>query len=204
MASYRAVNAVLVALEQFFEQRLPGELSAGPVNARIELLGSADITNTISGNVLGIYLHRIEIDPHGRARHFTPQGLDSDQIPARELPINLHLLLIASAGSATIEADLMSWAMIELANNSQLDISHLADNDNEWTERELVTITPAEMSNEDLMRIWDVFESPYTNSVPYVLRTIRLRLRTSDSQGPAVISRIFPTGKAVADAEAAP
>jgi hypothetical protein len=62
MASYHAVNDVLLALESFFDQRLPEELSSGPINARIELLGSSDITESISGNVLGIYLHRIEMD----------------------------------------------------------------------------------------------------------------------------------------------
>jgi len=51
------------------------------------------------------------------------------------------------------------------------------------------------------MRIWDVFETPYTSSVPYVVRTIRLRLNSADSEGPAVVSRVFPTGLAVAIGE---
>jgi hypothetical protein len=52
------------------------------------------------------------------------------------------------------------------------------------------------MSNEDLMRIWDALERPYTNSVPYVLRTIRLRLKEIGSEGPPVSTRVFPTGRA--------
>lgn len=194
MASYQAVNGVLLALESFFNARLPTELSSGPINARVELLGSADIGQPLSGNLLGIYMHRIEIDPHGRARFFSPQGPSADQGVARELPVNLHFLLIASASSATIEANIMAWAMIELANNSQLDISHLSENDSTWTERETLTATPAEMSNEDLMRIWDVFEAPYTSSVPYVARTVRLRLNSAESLGPDVVTRVFPTG----------
>jgi hypothetical protein len=196
MASYRAVNAVLLALEDFFDKRLPAELTVNPINARVALFGSADVSGTINGNVLGIYLHRIEIDPHGRARHFAPTGTNAEDPAARELPVNLHLLLIASATSAVIEANLMSWAMIELANNSQLDISHLAENDDGWSEREILTVTPSDMSNEDLMRIWDVFESDYTSSVPYVVRTIRLRLQPPATEGPAVLSRVYPTGNA--------
>lgn len=198
MASYQAVNGVLLALENFFTSQLPGELSAGPINARVEILGSADISSPLTGNVLGVYVHRIEIDPHGRSRFFASQGSEPDQASARELPINLHMLLIASASSATIESDLMAWAMLELANNSQLDISHLSEIDSSWTERETLSITPAEMSNEDLMRIWDVFETPYTSSVPYIVRTIRLRLNNTETLGPPVISRVFPTGLAVA------
>ena len=194
MASYRAVNGVLLALESFFNARMPAELSAGPINARVELLGSADIGDPITGNVLGIYVHRFNIDPHGRSRFFAPRGTAQDQAANPELPINIHFLLIASATSATIEADLLSWAMIALANESQMDISHLSEVDGEWTEQETLTVTPEEMSTEDLMRIWEVFEADYTNSMPYVVKTVRLRLNQQEPQGPAVISRVVPTG----------
>ena len=194
MASYRAVNGVLLALEHFFKTRLPPELKNGPVNARVELLGSADIGAALSGNVLGIYVHRIAIDPHGRSRFFSPQGTDKNATPSAELPVNLHLLLMASATSATIEANLLAWAMIALANESQFDISHLSEFDDDWSERENITVSPEDMSTEDLLRIWDVLGMPYTNSVPYIARTLRLRLKQSETQGPAVISRVFPTG----------
>lgn len=196
MASYSAVIGALQALESFLTRRMPTDLSAGPVNATVELLGSADIADKINGNVIGLYVHRIEVDPHGRARFFSPQGAGTN-VQARELPVNLHILLIAAATSATIETNLLSWAMIELANESQLDISHMSEHDGSWTEREVLTITPAEMSNEDLLRIWDALDRPYTISVPYILRTIRLRLKDVESEGPAVSTRIFPTGKAV-------
>lgn len=111
------------------------------------------------------------------------------------MPVNLHFLLIANAKSATVEADLMSWAMLQLANESQLDVSQLRDSDSDWGEQELVTITPDEMSTEDLMRIWDVFKSPYTSTVPYIARTVRLRLNPPRSEGPAVVTRVFPGGR---------
>jgi hypothetical protein len=194
MASYRAVNGALLALEDFFKNRIPSDLTDEPVNARVNLLGSAAVAATISGNTLGIYLHRITIDPHGRSRYFPPLGNDVGG-PQPELPVNLHFLLIASGTSASIEADLMTWAMIELANAAQLDISHLSGTDPEWTEAEILTVTPEDMSTEDLMRIWDVFESPYTNTVPYIARTIRLRLDVPRSIGPDVISRELVAGR---------
>jgi len=193
MASYKGVNGALVALEDFFKNRLPEELKQGDINARVVLLGSADVAKKITGNVLGIYLHRMTIDPHGRNRYFPPQGTNNEE-PQTELPVNLHFFLISSAASATIEADLMSWAMVELANEGQLDVSHIAEVDTTWGEREVLTITPEEISTEDLMRIWDVFEAKYTNTVPYVARTVRLRLQAQRSEGPPVITRIFPGG----------
>lgn len=196
VASYKGVQGALLALEEFFTRRLPSELSAEPVSASVKLLGSADIAETdiLTGNRLGIYLHRITIDPHGRTRYFTQQGTDqSGRFP--ELPVNLHFLLIANATSATVEADLMAWAMVELANESQIDISHVQDIDDEWGQREVLTIAPDEMSTEDLMRIWDVFQSPYTSTVPYVARTVRLRLNRQRTEGPAVVTRVFPGGR---------
>lgn len=193
MASYKGVNGTLVALEEFFKRRLPVDLSAQPVNARVSLLGSADVAKPITGNVLGIYLHRLTVDPHGRNRFFSARGSDQNG-PAPELPVNLHFLLIAAGSSATIEADLISWAMLELANDGQLDISHLSPVDDNWGDRELLNIVPEEMSTEDLMRIWDVFETPYTVTVPYIARTVRLRLKTPATIGPAVVTRVLPGG----------
>ncbi|MAR90923.1 MAG: DUF4255 domain-containing protein [Pseudomonadota bacterium] len=198
MASYKGVQGALTALEDFFKGRLPADLSAGPTNARVSLLGSADIANKLNGNLLGIYLHRLTIDDHGRARYFAPRGTDNSG-PQPELPVNLHFLLIANAGSATVEADLMSWAMVELANHSQLDISHIQDIDDEWGQTEILTITPDEMSTEDLMRIWDVFESPYTSTMAYTAKTVRLRLNPQRSEGPPVVTRVFPGGRRADD-----
>lgn len=194
MASYKGVQGALTALEDFFKARLPEELSDGPTNARVALLGSSDIANKLTGNLLGIYLHRITIDDHGRTRAFTPQSRDKTP-PRPELPVNLHFLLIANAGSAEVEADLMSWAMVELANHSQLDISHIQDIDDEWGQEEVLNIMPVDLSTEDLMRIWDVFESPYTSTMAYVAKTVRLRLNPQRTEGPEVVTRVLPGGR---------
>lgn len=195
MASYQGVKAALSALEAFFTRRLPAELSGEPVNARVSLLGSADIANSLSGNLLGIYLHRLTIDPHGRSRSFAPTG-SQWQRGAPELPVNMHFLLIANATAADYEADLITWAMVELANHSQLDFGAVSTVDGEWGEQEVLTITPEEMSTEDLMRVWDVFERPYTSTVPYMARTVRLRLNDLVSDNGPVATRVFPAGVA--------
>lgn len=196
MASYRAVNGVLLSLEHFFKTRMPSELKANGINATVKLFGGTTAVEPQGGNYLGIYLHRMAVDPHGRARFFSPQGNEKDKGPAPELPVNLHFLLMASGSSASIEADLMAWAMTALANEARLDISHLSDYDTGWTEKETLMVTPEEMTTEDLMRIWHAIDMDFTLSVPYVVRTLRLRLNAQVTEGPAVISRIFPTGLA--------
>ena len=125
---------------------------------------------------------------------FNSQGTDNSA-PRPELPVNLHFLLIANANSATVEADLMSWAMVELANHSQLDISHVQDVDDEWGQAEILNITPVDITTEDLMRIWDVFESPYTSTMAYIAKTVRLRLNPQRTEGPDVVTRVLPGGR---------
>jgi hypothetical protein len=195
LASYRGVSGTLAAIENFFKARIPAEFTNVPVSARVELLGSRGVAAAIAGNALCIYMHRVVVDAYGRSRHFPQHGTDR-RAPAGELPVNLHFLLIATGSSAAIEADLLSWAMLELANDGRLDISHLGESDSGWTEREMVNITPDEVSTETLLRIWDIFKADYTSSVPYVARTVRLRLREPLTEGPAVITRALPTGEA--------
>jgi len=196
VASYHAVNGVLLSLETFLKNSMPPELKEGTVNAGVKLFGSNTINGEQTGNYIGLYLHHVAIDAHGRSRFFSPQGTDKNSAPAPELPLNLHLLLIASGSSASIEANLLAWAMIALANHSQLDISHLTEHDSGWTQKETLSVTPEEISTEDLMRIWSTLNATYTLSAPYVVRTLRLRLTAHQTEGPAVLSRIFPTGVA--------
>lgn len=192
MASFKGVSAVMGALEEFFKGRLPPELKQGG-NASVKLLGSADIAKPINGNVLGIYLHRISVDAHGRNRYLPPKGSES-HAPTPELPVNLHFLLLATGNSPNIEADLLSWGMMQLATQAQLDVAHLGEADSGWGERELVSISPEDLSTEDLMRIWEAFDAKYTVTTPYVARTVRLRLQPERTEGPEVVTRVFPTG----------
>jgi len=196
MASFRGVHAVMQSLESSLQRSLPTAWQQGTINARVRLLGSAQMAAALSGNFLGLYLHRITVDPYGRNRPLPPLSA-TNSVRQAELPVNLHFLMIANGSSADIEADLMSWGMIALANEVHLDLSLLGDHDPEWGRQEQVAIVPAEMSDEDLMRLWDQFEADYTLTVPYVMRTVRLRLRGEESVGPDIGTRAFLVGTGI-------
>jgi hypothetical protein len=51
------------------------------------------------------------------------------------------------------------------------------------------------MTDEDLLRLWDRFQAAYTLSVPYVMRTVRLRLAGETLEGPDVATRVLPVGR---------
>jgi hypothetical protein len=194
MASFRGVHGVMLALESHLQRNLPAEWRQGTVNARATLLGSADMGRALNGNLVGLYLHRVTVDPHGRNRPLAP--LDpANRAGDPELPVNLHFLLIANGSSAAIEADLLAWAMATLANEPRLDLSQVGDSDAGWGRAEGVSISPVEMSDEDLLRYWDHFEAAYSLCVPYVLRSVRLRLAAAPAEGPDVTTRALSVGR---------
>lgn len=194
MASFRGVHGVMLSLEAYLQRTLPGAFQAGTINARVALLGSADMGRPLNGNLVGLYLHRVTVDPYGRNRPLAPLNPSSNAVEA-ELPVNLHFLLIANGSSAAIEASLLSWAMVSLASEAHLDMAQLSDTDPEWGRAEQVAIAPADMTDEDLIRIWDQFEAAYTLSVPYVMRTVRLRLAAEETEGPDIGTRALPVGR---------
>ena len=197
MASFRGVHGVMLALESYLQRSLPAawRQGQGSINARVTLLGSRELAAQLSGNLLGLYLHRVTVDPYGRNRPLAPPpGPGAGGIHA-ELPVNLHFLVIANGASAAIEADLMAWAMVALAEAPHLDLARVAENDPGWGQREQAAITPAEMTDEDLLRLWDRFHASYTLSVPYIMRTVRLRLAGEPLEGPDIATRVLPVGR---------
>ena len=212
MASFRGINAVLEEMQRYLESRLPTfdlELPGGPGGGgasappSIIILGSRNFAQNIQGNMLGLYLHRLTIDPHGRTRYASPTAVPAGAPAtgsAQEIPVNMHFLLVAS-GSPAMEAALLSWALVQLTNLTFMDTSHFSQADPQWRPNEILTITPEEMTTEDLMRIWDTLDAPYTNSLPFIARTVRLAAEAAAAHGP-VMNRVFSVGDMGADSGA--
>jgi hypothetical protein len=190
MASYRAIAGTLTALKDLLEARMVGGLDAVLETPSVKLLGTSQLNDTPSGNALGIYLHRISVDPFGRNRYLQPN--DPNQARQPELPVNLHLLLIGWSDKATNEGTLLGWGMQQIGSSLDLDISHLGLADSRWGEDERVQLQPEEMNTEDLLRIWDGLPRDYMLSAPYLLKTLRLEPDPRIEDGPAVKTIVTP------------
>lgn len=184
----------MLAVENLLKQRIPDDLAGGSVNGRVQLLSSSDFKTIKSfGSMVGLYLYRVNVDSVGYNRWMPPaQGAPLGEA-RRELPLNLHFLLISWGTNAQAEIDLHAWAMHELATNPQLDVSALAGIDPGWGENERAHVVPEELSNEDLFKIWDALPSKYSLSSAYVVKTTRVALSSESSAGP-VITRAFSQG----------
>ena len=190
MASYRAIHGALTALKDYLDVRL-GEGLAGVIDhPSLRILGSEDLLDKPSGNVLGIYLHRVSVDSFGRNRYLQPQGIG--RIPRPELPVNLHILLIGWSDKAVAEVTLVAWAMQLIGSALELDISHLGLVDPRWGNDDTVQVIPEEMSTEDLMRVWDSLPGDYHLSSPYIIKTLRLEPEQAPTEAPLARSIVTP------------
>lgn len=190
MASYQAITGALAALESYLELRMTGGLADVVENPGVHILDSQDLRTSPVGNAIGLYLHRIAVDPFGRNRYLQPP--QPNQPPRPELPVNLHLLIIGWCATSGAEATLVAWAMQELGSSLELDISHLGMTDAHWGERDRLQIIPEEMSTEDLMRVWDSLPGDYRLSSPYIAKTLRLEPSRDTTAGPPVRTIVMP------------
>lgn len=201
MATYAAVQGVMAAIEGMLAERFPPELKATPVNAGVQLFGSASFSQTSISNTLALYLYRISIDPTipgGYVRSLP--GAPGGRVP--EVPLMLHFLMIAIADTALAENSLMGWGFQQLAITPILGADRMAaqalalpGQKLDWDDSDDVQIATEELTREELMRIWDTLPLKYRLTVPYVVRGVRVALQPDMRQYAPVVDRTFGFGK---------
>jgi hypothetical protein len=170
-------NAYLAAVE---EQDLPA--------CSFDLVSSAELAGELTDTTtrLTLYLYRITVNEHSRQSRRS--GAPAD-VPA-PLGLDLHFLLSAWAPTALKEQTTLAWAMRQLHQFPVLDASSLSP-EGGWAPDEIIHVIPAELSTEDVMRIWDALDPPYRLSVSYVARVVRLDVDTAQGSAvPAVARRL--------------
>ncbi len=172
MASYRAIPGVLSAVKRLLENRVSQDSDIAVFNPDIIILGNRELSDKPTKNQIGIYLHRVSVDPIGRNRYISSN--DPSKLAQPELPVNLHVLLIAWTHLGANEGLLIGWAMQHIGSALTLDISHMSMSDESWLAQEQVQMIPEEMSTENLLRIWDALPQDYLLSVPYLIKTLRV------------------------------
>jgi hypothetical protein len=115
-----------------------------------------------------IFLYRVSINHHLR----NAARVDSSARPV-PLSVDLHYLLSFWAGSGENEQLALAWTMRELHQVPVLDSSILT-REAQWAPDEVIQLIPEEISNEDLMRIWDTLQPDYRLSLSYIARVVRI------------------------------
>lgn len=132
-------------------------------------------------DVLTIFLYRMTVNEHQR----NPSEPYRERAP---LSLDLHLLLIAWCEQPRTEQALLAWTMRELYQRPVLDLSVLSPEAG-WSQSDAVQLVPSELSNEDLMRLWDALTPPYHVSLSYIARMVRIDADPLPSFAPVVATR---------------
>jgi Pvc16 N-terminal domain len=133
-------------------------------------------------DVLTIFLYRITVNEHQR-NHNT--DMHRERVP---LTLDLHLLLTAWCESPRNEQALLTWTMRELYQRPVLDVSVLSPEAG-WKLGDVVQLVPSELSNEDLMRLWEAVTPPYRLSISYIARMVKVDADPFPSFPPVVATQ---------------
>src|SRR5262249_36009718 len=126
------------------------------------------------------YLHRITIDNHLRKTRVGPA--------VGPLGLDLHFLLTVWSDTHEKELTLMGWSMRQLHFHAFLDASSLSVDAN-WAADEVVSLFPAELTTEEMARVWEASRRGYRLSYPFIARVVRLGIDKSPAGEPVVATR---------------
>ena len=187
MANVFAIHSVGNSIVTYLRNSYPQALAGLEMpDCAFELVSSGELAGEPGDATrITLYLYRITVNEHSRQVHAasaaaarpTPLGLD------------LHFLLSAWAGNARDEHTIVAWAIRQLHMFPILDASSLSP-DAGWGANEVIQIIPAELSTEDVMRIWDALDPPYRLSVSYIARLVRLDPDAQRHARPVVTPRL--------------
>jgi hypothetical protein len=170
MAGYSAPYSVGESLVQYLRNIYPADLRADH-SCRFELAKSEDFADADSfpDSTVSLFLYRMSI-----AQYLHPAGSGRKAPPtARALPLDLHYMLTVWSDSKHTEQLLMTWVMAQLHWSPILDASTLMQVGG-WRKDESIQISPTNITQEDLCRIWDVMEPTYRLSTTYVARVVHI------------------------------
>jgi len=193
MAAYQAIRAVSHALIDLLESRFQ-QAGWGDEGFTFALYQSDNFNQPMLAG-LSLFLYRIL--PNGS--HRTPAGRigpDGRRLRTR-LPLDLYFLMTAWAQDASLQHEIMGLAMRILEDTPILPAGLLnAGTSDLFLPDETVEINIAELTNEDILRIWEtVTDNRYQISVPYVVRNLQIDSSLPLDQGTPIQERIFDYGK---------
>jgi hypothetical protein len=198
MTNPRAIHLVGSSIVTYLERAFAdqGRTQTGIDSCTFRLLSSADFLKVTSDFIfptVSLYLYRVTLNEHMRNAP-RKEGEYRREVP---LPLDLHYLLTVWAEIPLQEHTLLAWTMQELYLHPILDASILSNLPNggvEWQPGDAVKIVPAELSTEDVMRIWDALEPSYRLSVSYTARVVRVDRRKARPGLPVVATRYIYSG----------
>ncbi len=186
MANFAAIYSVGHSIAQYLQNAYPPDLAA-KFACQFKLVSSTEVAtedHTTLDQVVSIFLHRMTVNENFR-------GASRVQDAPTMQPavfLDLHYLLTYWGTSAQAEQTILGWTIQQLQSSPILDSSILTA-DGAWSATESVQLVMADLSLEDILRIWDALGPKYRLSVAYLARVVRID-RTVTPGLPVVATRL--------------
>lgn len=204
MANVKSIHSVCTSIIQFLQNAYeaypvpdgdPSTTLQDEYPCSFRVLSSSELDPSADfGTSLTLYLYRVLINEHVRSQPLA-RGSNDESLP---LSVDMHFLITVWSESAVAEQTICAWAMQQLHQHPIMDVSSLTA-EGGWRNDDVVQIIPAELSNEDLMRVWDALAPDYHLSLSYIARVVRIDPEDSATGLPVVATRYQYGEKADAD-----
>lgn len=186
MANFACISAAGLSLERYlnraFEEAQPVENSiTRAVFVRATDLAPAHVGNVLPPPALSIYLYWVNVNRTMRSAWAAVGSQDG----RAHLPLDLHFLLSAWADNAEHEHCVLGRAIQALEEVPTLSGPFLHPSGG-WAANESLQVVLEDVSEERVMRVFDLLPTDYRLSVPYVARITRV-----DSSVPAPGPRVL-------------
>jgi hypothetical protein len=160
------------SLAQLLTNSFPPSLKTLYPNVKFQLVASSQIAEEDQTNldqIVTIFLHRVTINENFRAA----TQIQDEPTKKPVLFLDLHYLITYWGADPQAEQTILGWTMLQLQSMPILDNSILTPS-NIWDPSERIQLVPADLSLEDILRIWDALGPKYRLSVCYIARVVRI------------------------------
>jgi hypothetical protein len=186
MANFSAIYSVGNSVAQYLQNAYPASL-ATDFPCQFKLISSTEIATeeqTALDQVVTIFLHRVTLNENFRA----VTRLQDAPTKQPSAFLDLHYLVTYWGTGAQAEQTILGWTVQQLQSTPILDSSILTS-DGGWDPTEAVQLVMADLSLEDILRIWDALGPKYRLSIAYLARVVRID-RTITAGVPVVATRM--------------
>ena len=192
MANHRAIQEACEAVTNILhvaydaERALPNPTL--PANLKFDVyLAKSFKEDAHMKEGVSLFLYRVYVSANQRAARVRDVTGRTLRPP---LPLELHFFLTIWAESASMQHRTLGWAMRVLDDYPVLSASLLnASEPPVFDIEEAVEVIPGQLTNEEMMRIWDDLHADYQLSIPYVARVVRIESRLEIIEGGQPVQR---------------
>jgi hypothetical protein len=190
MATYRAIETISDVLVRLLRASYDAaDFDDQPLTFEAYLRDDFDNPMSMGAS---LFLYRVVVNgtqrmPPGRIR-----GDGTRERPP--LPLDLHYLVTVWARDASMQHRIAGWVMRMFEDTPILPYGVLgAVQPDVFHPDESAEITIDDLSNEDLLRIWETLNtSGYALSIPYLVRSVMIDSERETASGEPVQERVFP------------